>query len=158
MAKKLDFTDENFWGRIDPFLVAAVVVLLSALYAVPKLLTNYAEVQVGFYAGAAFILLFDAYGRGILKFPRVLVKGPLMWPLIIVTGITMFVVVFLAIPYLLYALILDLVGMLNISFETGMNSLVSIFFSVLLIIWFAMDAVQGFQQKLAEPAVTRNRK
>ncbi|MFH1257874.1 MAG: hypothetical protein ABIG96_05905 [Candidatus Micrarchaeota archaeon] len=145
--------NETFWGQIDPFLVSIVLILISAIYALPKVFmsVDYSLVQYGFYAAASFLILFDAYARGMLKFPEVLFKGPLSWPLVIITGLSMFVALWLAIPYLLYVILTDLLGM---SLDFGSSTLFLAIVSFVAVIWYAstlMNALE-FAKKGMKPS------
>ncbi len=140
---------EQYWGNIDPFLIGAVVILLSTWYALPKYLGESLEMQVAFYATAAFVLLFDAYARGLFELPKSLFRGPLASVLIILNGVVMFVVLFLSIPYLITGVLEDLLGMFGFVLNQSEVSWVILALSlvgVLLFTSFLNRTIQGHMQ------------
>jgi hypothetical protein len=126
-----------FWGNIDPFLIGLIVILLSTWYALPKLSADYEFMQMAFYASAAFLLIFDAYARGLFSLPEFVTKGPLVSVLIIISGFVAFVVLFLSIPYLITAFLMDLLSMFGSQLDYGETSWVILGLGVVGALYFA---------------------
>lgn len=147
---------EKFWGRIDPFLAGLLIIMISAWYALPRYLDDYLLVQTAFYAAAAFLILFDAYARGLYTMPKFLTRGPLVSVLIAISGIVAFVVLFLSTPYLFTALLEDFLKMfgriLNHAETDWVIMALGIVSSLYFVVFLNKTISTNFEEATSSPA------